>query len=640
MVQTRVRNVLEPLSADEVRAAVRILKAEKSLPAKHRFIQVALREPDKAHALATLAGANGHAPDREAAIVVLDHDTRSTWEGVVSISAGSVVSWEQIRGVQPPIAMEEFTECEEACKADPAFRDALAKRGVTDMDLVMVDPWSAGHYDDDEGRRLSRALVWVRAEPDDNGYAHPVENLIALVDLHEMTVHRVEDHGVIPIPWADGNYTPKYTGAPRTDLKPIEISQPEGVSFTVDGHEVAWQNWRFRVGFTPREGLVLHTVGWQDGERLRSILYRASLAEMVVPYGDTNITQARKNAFDVGEYNIGLLANSLELGCDCVGEIRYFDAVVCDNRGEPMTIANAICMHEEDASLLWKHSDFRTGASEVRRSRKLVVSFISTVGNYDYGFYWSFFQDGSILYEVKQTGILTTAVTDGSQPLKYGQLLNTDGLYAPIHQHFYGVRLDMDVDGTDNSLYEVHAEQVPAGGDNLFNNAFYSKTTLLKSESEAQQNVDPLTGRIWKVASSSRTNAVGEPTAYRLVPHNNVAAFAAPEASVSKRAGFISKHLWATPWNRAENFPAGDYPNQHAGGAGLPEWTAADRNIENTDVVLWYTLGAHHPPRLEDWPVMPVTGASFMLQPAGFFDRNPTLDVAAPKHHENGHCGT
>jgi primary-amine oxidase len=634
MVQTQVRNVLEPLSADEIRAAVRILKAQTQLPEKFRFIQVALREPDKVAALAALAGSNGHMPDREAAIVLLDHDRRSTWEGIVSISSGSLVSWTELPDVQSPIAMEEFFECEEACKVDPAFQAALAKRGVTDMDLVMVDPWSAGHYEDNEGRRLSRALVWVRADPEDNGYAHPVENLIVLVDLHEMSVYRIEDFGVVPIPWADGNYAPKYTGEPRTDLTPIEISQPEGVSFTVDGHEVAWQYWHFRVGFSPREGLVLHTVGWDDGDSVRPILYRASLAEMVVPYGDTNITQARKNAFDVGEYNIGLLANSLELGCDCLGEIYYFDAVVCDNRGEPMTITNAICMHEEDASLLWKHSDFRIGTSEVRRSRKLVVSFISTVGNYDYGFYWSFFQDGTIHFEIKQTGILTTAVTDRSEPLKYGQMLNTDGLYAPIHQHFYNIRLDMDVDGTDNSLYEVHAERVPAGHDNPFNNAFYSKSTLLRRESEAQQHIDPMSGRVWKVVSNSRKNAVGEPTAYRLVPHSNVAAFAAPEASVSKRAGFIGKHLWATPWNRDENFPAGDYPNQHPGGSGLPEWTAADRPIESTDLVLWYTLGAHHPPRLEDWPIMPVTGASFTLQPMGFFDRNPTLDVAPPK----GHC--
>jgi primary-amine oxidase len=200
MVQTQVRNVLEPLSADEIRAAVRILKAEQPLPERHRFIQVTLREPDKQQVLAALAGTNGHLPDREAAIVLLDHDNRGTWEGVVSISAGTVVRWEQIPNVQSPIAMEEFFECEEACKADTRFREALAKRGVTDMDLVMVDPWSAGHYEDNEGRRLSRALVWVRADPDDNGYAHPVENVIVLVDLHEMSVYRVEDHGVIPIP--------------------------------------------------------------------------------------------------------------------------------------------------------------------------------------------------------------------------------------------------------------------------------------------------------------------------------------------------------------------------------------------------------------------------------------------------------
>jgi primary-amine oxidase len=638
MVQTQVRNALEPLSADEILAAVRILKAERQLPQRHRFIQVALHEPPKEQVLASLHDGNGAAPDREAAIVLLDHDTRSTWEGLVSLSAGALVSWEQVPDVQPSVALEEFFESEQACKDDPRFREALARRGVTNMDLVMVDPWSAGFYEDPEGRRLVRALAWVRAGEDDNGYAHPIENVAVLVDLHEMQVVRVEDHGVVPVPWADGNYLPKYTGKPRTDLKPLEIRQPEGVSFSVDGHEVAWQNWRFRVGFTPREGLVLHTVGWQEGDTLRPVLYRASLTEMVVPYGDPSVIHSRKNAFDVGEYNIGLLANSLELGCDCLGEIHYFDAVVADNRGEPLPIANAICMHEEDAGILWKHFDFRTGQTEVRRSRKLVVSSISTVGNYDYGFYWSFFQDGTIHFEVKQTGIVSTGVVQPGERPAFGQLLNTDGLYAPNHQHFYCVRLDMDIDGTGNTVSEVHAEAVPRGDGNPLGNAFFSKETPLRRESEAQQQIDPLSGRVWKVSSMSKTNAIGESTAYRLVPHTNVQAFAAPDASVTQRAAFLTKHLWVTPYDKAERFPAGDYPNQHPGGAGLAEWTRADRSIEETDIVLWYTLGAHHPPRLEDWPVMPVTGASFVLQPAGFFDRNPALDVPAPKHEHNGHC--
>lgn len=630
MVQIQARHALDPLTADEIAAATRILREEQGLPRRHRFMQVALREPDKARVLA------GEETNREALIVLLDHDQRVTFEAVVSLTQGRVVSWESIPDVQPPISFEEFAECEQACKDNPEFRAALAKRGVIDLDLIMVDPWSAGSYEPHEGRRLSRALTWVRAAPDDHGYAHPVENLIVLVDLHEMKVVSIEDHGVVPIPRADGNYLPSYLGALRDAPKPLDITQPEGPTFEVDGWRVRWQNWVFRVGFTPREGLVLHEVGWEQGGVVRPVLYRASLSEMVVPYGDPAPTHRRKNAFDVGEYNIGLLANSLELGCDCLGEIRYFDVELSDNRGNPYTLANAICLHEEDAGLLWKHTDFRTGDVQTRRSRKLVVSFIATVGNYEYAFYWSLHQDGNIACEVKMTGVVSTgAVMPGVTP-KYGQLLNADGLYAPIHQHFFNFRLDLDVDGGPNSVYEIHAEAEQSGPDNPIGNAFYSKATLLRNEQEARQLIDPLRGRIWQVVNPAVKNAVGEPTGYRLMPFTNVAAFAAPEASVSKRAGFMSKHLWVTPYAPDELFAAGDYPNQHGGGDGLPKWTAANRDIAETDIVLWYTVGAHHPVRLEDWPVMPTSSVGFMLQPAGFFDRSPAITVP-PRQHANGH---
>jgi primary-amine oxidase len=360
---------------------------------------------------------------------------------------------------------------------------------------------------------------------------------------------------------------------------------------------------------------------------------------MVVPYGDPSPVHSKKNAFDVGEYNIGLLANSLELGCDCLGEIRYFDVELADNRGNPYTLKNAICMHEEDDGLLWKHTDFRTGAVETRRSRVLVVSFVSTVGNYEYAFYWSFRQDGTIEFEVRMTGVVSTGVLAEGVTPKYGQRLNMDGLYAPIHQHFFNFRLDMDVDGGPNSVYEVHAEAEPAGPDNPIGNVFFSRSTLLRTESEAQQQVDPLRGRIWKVVNANTSNAVGEPTAYRLMPLTNVAPFARPEASVAQRAGFMAQHLWVTPYAPDELFAAGDYPNQHSGGDGLPRWTAANRSVENTDVVLWYSLGAHHPVRLEDWPVMPTSSVGFMLQPHGFFDRSPAIDVAASEHKHGVGCG-
>jgi primary-amine oxidase len=252
-------------------------------------------------------------------------------------------------------------------------------------------------------------LCSLRTSPTDNGYARPIEGVVPVVDLNKMEVICVEDYGVIPLPPNSGNYGTEFVQNYRTDIKPLEITQPDGPSFSVSGQQVSWQKWKVRVGFTPREGLVLHTVSYTDQGTDRTIMYRASLSEITVPYGDPLPQAYRKNAFDCGEYGIGQMANSLKLGCDCLGEIHYFDGCVATSVGEVCVIENAICLHEEDCGILWKHTDWRTGHVEVRRSRRLVISFLATVGNYEYGFYWYFYQDGNIRCEVKLTGIVSTA---------------------------------------------------------------------------------------------------------------------------------------------------------------------------------------------------------------------------------------
>jgi primary-amine oxidase len=626
---------LEPLTAEEILAALAILKANQSLSDRVRFISVTLHEPPKS---LVLSYQPGMAFEREAFVIVLDNATGSTFEAIVSLTSQSVTSWKPIPDVQPPIALDEFFDCEATVKADPEFQAAVRRRGIEDMSLVCVDPWSAGVYADDpesdRGRRLLRALCWVRSNPTDNLYAHPIDGLTVIVDLNTLEVVRVEDYAVIPVPPEMSNYTTEYVKDLRTDVKPLEIIQPEGASFEVrDGHEIRWQKWRMRIGFTPREGLVLYTVGYEDQGRVRPILYRASLVEMTVPYGDTSITQCRKNAFDVGEYGVGTLANSLKLGCDCLGEIRYFDAVMANTRGEIFEIKNAICMHEEDYGILWKHTDWRTDQVEVRRSRRLVLSFIATVGNYEYGFFWYFYQDGSIQYEVKLTGMMTTAaVMPGEKPV-YGTEL-TPQLYAPNHQHVFCVRMDMSIDGMNNSVYEVDTEPVPLGENNPYGNAFYAKSTLLSTEQEAQRLIDPFKARYWKIVNPSVQNRMGYPVGYKLVHGENGLPFAHPESSVMQRGGYMTKHLWVTPYDSEERFPAGDYPNQHPGGEGLPKWTQADESIENTDLVVWYTFNHNHIPRCEDWPVMPVSYIGFMLKPVNFFDLNPSNDVppSSSKH--------
>ncbi|MEO0374345.1 MAG: primary-amine oxidase [Cyanobacteria bacterium P01_A01_bin.17] len=626
-----VSHPLDPLTPQEIEAAVSIMRQAKSLGPSFRFATVTLDEPAKE---TVLRFQPGELIARSAFLILLNNETASTYEAIVSLSEGVVKSWTLVPGVQPPIMLDEFVECEAAVKASVEFRDAIAKRGITDPDLVMIDPWSAGHYGiaEEEGMRLSRALCWVKANPTDNGYARPIEGVIPVVDLNKMEVIRVEDHGVVPLPPRDGNYTPEYVKDYRQDIKPLEIVQPEGPSFEVNGQEISWQKWKIRVGFTPREGLVLYTVSYTDQGKERPIFYRASLAEMTVPYGDPRPHHYRKNAFDVGEYGIGSLANSLKLGCDCLGEIYYFDAFIVDSRGDVAQIENAICLHEEDFGILWKHVDWRTEQAEVRRSRRLVISFIATVGNYEYGFYWYFYQDGTIQYEVKLTGMVSTgAVMPGEVP-KYGTLIAPQ-LNAPIHQHIFNVRMDLCIDGPNNSVYEVDIVSEEAEH-NPYGNAFYANSTLLPTEQAAQRQIDPMKGRYWKIVNPSKTNEMGYPTAFKLMPGENTLPLAHADASVMKRATYMTQHLWVTPYSPDERYPAGDYPNQHSGGAGLPHWTQDDRSVENTDVVVWYTFAHSHSPRAEDWPVMPVATLGFMLKPLNFFDENPANDVPpSNKHH-------
>jgi primary-amine oxidase len=527
-------------------------------------------------------------------------------------------------------------------------------RGLEDFDLAMVDPWASGYTgpdDDPAKRRIARPLTFVRSGPDDNGYARPVEGLIVTVDLDTMAVVDVVDHGVVPLPPQAGNYYPElmtqdgnvpaFTAA-REPLRPIAITQPDGPSFAVDGHAVSWANWRLRIGFTPREGLVLHDVGYVDKGTLRPVLHRASLSEMYVPYGDPAPTHWNKNVFDEGEYGLGWLANSLELGCDCLGEIHYFDAYVNDQDGQPVRMPNAICMHEEDASIGWKHTDFRTERGEVRRNRRLVVSFIATVGNYEYGFYWHLYLDGSIEFEIKLSGILSTGALPVGQTPEFGTLI-APGLYAPNHEHYFSVRLDMAVDGRRNNLFEVDSVAEPLGPTNPHANAWRVRKTHLTCEAEAQRLPDPLRGLSWLVTSADTTTALGTAPAYKIEPGAYTLPLWQDGSEQAARGGFATRQLWATPYTPGERFAAGTYVAQNPGPDGLVAYTAGNRSLVDADLVLWYTVGAHHVVRPEDWPVMPVTRVGFHLKPFGFFDGNPILDLPPePKACHTGaaecHC--
>ena len=626
---------LQRLSAEEIEAARALFDRSGLVTPTTRFALLGLEEPSKQ---TVLDFSTGDPVDRRVRAVLLDVATGRSRIVVASLSRGAIDSSVDVDPAvdgQPPILDEELATVDEIVKADPEWRMAMARRGITNLDLVRPCPLSAGNFgiSGEQGRRILHVLSFLQHRPEDHCWAHPIDGVVAYVDLIERRVIELIDDKIMPVPEEEANVDdPAYTGEPRTTLKPIEITQPDGPSFTVDEDVVTWENWTFRVGFDPREGLVLHQLSIRDGDRVRPVIYRASLAEMVVPYADPSPVRFWQSYFDAGEYLLGQQVNSLQHGCDCLGEIHYFDAVLADGDGHPRKIPNAICLHEEDFGVLWKHTDIFTESAETRRQRRLVISFFVTVGVYDYGFYWYLYLDGAIQLEVKATGVVFTSAYRPGSP--YANEI-APGLGAPYHQHLYSVRLDMMVDGSTNAVDELDAEPIPIGPANPHGNAFTRRATRLHTESEAARTANPAVGRTWRISNPNRSNRLDQQVGYELRPEGQPLLLADPSSSTARRAAFATKSLWVTRYDAAERFPAGDLINQHPGGAGLPEFVAQDRPIDGEDIVVWHTFGAVHFPRPEDWPVMPIENCGFTLRPVGFFDRNPTLDV--PANHTN-HC--
>ena len=652
-----VDHPLDPLVPGEIETTREVLEEEVELTDRTRYIEIDLYEPTKEEL--RRFEAEDETPDRRASVVVRDKENKATYEGVVSVSEEEVLSWEQLPNAQPRMIGEELGAVEEVVKENDEFREAVEKRGA-DPDLTIVSGWSAGYdfvpEDIDRNRRLVHGIAWAKADESErgaNGYNRPLSGIHAWVDIDDLEVLKVVDTGVVNPDVLTNMETYHYREDERDlrdDLTPYNVVQPEGPSWEVDGREITWQNWHMRVGFNQREGLVLHDVGYEDDDgEVRSIINRASFPEVATPYNDPDPNQYWRLPFDVGDFGLGRYANSLTEGCDCLGYMHYFDAVVNDPDGDPSVIENAICLHEEDHGLLWKHFDWREHDTEVRRNRRLVVSFITTLGNYDFGFYWYFYQDGGVEAQVRLTGCNATgAVPPGETESGYAEMIGPDHK-SMIHQHVFCARLDFAVDGEENSVRQVDLETVPYGPGgydteqhqeadrqhlNRYGSAAYAKRETFERESGARANVNPQTGRYWEIVNEGVENEkTQQPVGYRLRQKNgdNTNFAAQPGSSDAKRLGLADKHLWVTQHDEDELYPAGDYPNQNPGGVGLPEWSKQDRPVRNEDVVVWYNMIQTHVTAPEDWPVLPAKMLSFKLEPVHFFEENPAIDVP-PEH--------
>jgi len=608
------RNALDPLTAGEIDRVHDVLGAHALIGGSRRVSVVDLLEPAKADAL------RGTVVPRKAFVVLYDAARNATSEAVVNVDERTLESAREVPGVEPRLDGVDADAAETITRANGAWRQALARRGLSPKEVAVM-AWTAGNFgDEDPSRgRLVRALTFVRAASA-NEFSRPVEGLVVLVDVAGRRVLDVQDTGDVPPPSAASErdaWQPlarPTTPSPRASTRDESAVRSTGID--VSGHAVTWGRWRLHVAVRPREGLVLYGVGFDDGTAVRSILYRASLSEMVVPYGEPSAAWYFRNTFDVGELGVGTAVSMLAPGVDCPAGSNFIDAAFAEPSGSPRRVPRAIAVYERDGGMAWRHA----GAGA--RARELVVFSESRLGNYDYGFEWAFREDGTITHRVLLTGVMASkaAASPDSVAEQVGH-----GVAAVNHQHFFNYRLDLDVDGASpNRVEDVEARPLAVTLDGHAGGfASHERTWSTERDAAGRGGNGSPTG--WRVINAEKRNALGQPIGYELVPGPIVGSLADSSSSLRHRAGFLDAPLWVTPQVDSERWSAGDYPNQSRGGEGLARWTRAGRSVLDTDVVLWYTVGVTHVPRPEDWPVMPVQSAGFSLVPVGFFNRNPAL---------------
>ena len=554
-----------------------------------------------------------------------------TFEAVVDLDRKKLVSWTEIKGVQPNSPDEENDDIKDAVKDNPDVKAALQRRGITDFGTVECGGYGTGYFatTEEQGRRLFRVACAQQYGALQNWA--PIEGLTILWDGNEKKVLRVIDTGVVPLPHPEANYDLASVGGLREVPTPITVQQPLGPSYRLDGQSVSWQKWNFHFRIDRRVGLVLNNVGYQDGDKLRSILYEGSLSEMFVPYMDPSEGWFARTFFDAGEFGSGF-SSSLDPGEDCPENATYFDQAYADWKGRAHLKPRAACLFEQLAAMAWRHDN--DGTVESRKMRELVLRTIGTFGNYDYVVDWVFQQNGTIRVRVGATGSdetksvksRTAAEDADGEASRYGRYIaeNTVGV---DHDHFFAFRLDFDIDGTANSFVrdKLQLKHLPA--DSLRKSLWVAEPDTAKTEEQAKLHMDTGHPENWRVINPSVKSPLGYPVGYELMPGDNAMSLLSPEDYPQKRAGFTDFQVWVTPYRENERYAAGDYPMQSKGGDGLPAWTKANRAIENTDIVLWYTLGFHHVPHAEDWPLLPTVWHEFELKPVNFFARNPALDL-------------
>lgn len=623
----------------EIRLTTRLVKEHHGSNKRVHFQQIDRLDPPKQDMLKYLdieRYGGGPLPEisrRTFAYYYLD-SKMPLYKALVNVTYGHVITaFAFDKQSVGPLLPEDLAACEDIVQQHPITRAEIAKLKLPDHIKVQVDPWMYGTDSDDIEEPLIQCYIYLSVKhPDANHYSLPLKFSPVFKLLTREFVRMdylpggYDEKTIATQPWKEVSaveYHPDLNGeSVLRDIKPLIVQQPEGASFDIEGSKITWQGWEFRAATNGREGVVLYDVHFKG----RSLFYRIALNEMTVPYADPRAPYHRKQAFDLGDCGFGVNANQLNLGCDCLGVIKYLDTLRIDAEGEPIKMTNTICMHEQDYGILFKHLNYRNNHAIVTRRREFVVQTIATVGNYEYIINFIFDQVGAITVQVRATGILSTMPIDDGVIVPWGTNIGPN-VMAAYHQHLLSFRFDARLDGDKNTV--CYDDYVPMEKDeklNPYNVGYVGKRTIVEQSGHVEQS--PFTNRTYKVINENVINKVtGKPVAYKFEMPAKQMMIAAPESYNTKRATFATKQFWVTKYHDDQLYAAGELTNQSLTDTGLAKWADGSEGVRNTNVVIWPTLALTHPPSTEQFPVMPSDFMQFIVSPASFFERNPALDV-------------
>ena len=603
---TAERNASDPLSFNEITAASAVLRTAGLLDDSVSVLQLVLREPSKQSHAAT----DSTSAARHGSALLFDQRSKLVSEVVVDLANNRVVNVEPRPGLLPSITQFDIRMAMRLIQSDSQWQDGIKRHRLepSDVELLLMGVGTLDSRWNIPGHRYLR-VTGTRRNPVSRFIA-PVEGLVAVVDLTDARVVDVVDAEPAPVPF-DSTPTLYPAAIPRSNSQWRNASG----DYQIDGNTITWHGWKFRFAMHPREGLVLSDVAFARGnDPPRSILARASLAEMLVPYGDASSAWRFRSVFDVGEFGVGTTAATLIDGEDVPTGATRIDAVYANERGNPVVQRGVVGVYERDGGLRWRHED------RAERARELVMRFATTVGNYDYGFSWVFSPDGVLAMEIDLTGMMQVKGVQQPDP-RVGTSVSPH-LSAIYHQHFFSFRLDFDVVSRNNRIREVELTMQPVDSANPNGTGFVWHSTELTTERAAVRDGNRATSRFWVVEEAvpgdSAGRIAGERAGYVLAPGVLPELLAAPGSSLRKRGEFATHQLWTTLYNAREHYPSGDFPGQDLGTSGVQQFVANDDSLSGKDLVVWYTAGVTHVPRPEEWPIMPVSRMRFELRPTNF----------------------